>query len=229
MKYPRNTRIFRGQLDVAPVACLFFVTAILLFLHSQIVFTPGVRLDLHPGTDIKKPSLYIDSDGLFHYQGTRMSPSAFEKRIRADAEKNTLPTALTLQIDPRVTTNSVNKVRELAAELSFAIEPPGTRIELPELPDQPGARSPSVIVAVNLNGQFFFENQLVSKIDDLRKRLTRAAREAREPMTLVLRLDKAVAVDTVVQLSEMAREAGFSDVILATRPALKPVEINTQK
>ena len=48
MKLPRNTRIFRGQLDVAPVASIFFMTAILLFLYSSIVFTPGVRLDLHP-------------------------------------------------------------------------------------------------------------------------------------------------------------------------------------
>jgi biopolymer transport protein ExbD len=228
MKYPRNTRIFRGQLDVAPVACLFFVTAILLFLHSQIVFTPGVRLDLHPITDTKRPSVYIGADGLFSYAGERMSQSSFEKKLRSDAEKNTLPTALVLQVDPRVSTNSVNTVRELAAELNIAIEPPGTRIELPETPDQPGAKSPSVVVAVNLNGQFFFENQLVINSQDLQQRLIRAAKESREPMTLVLKLDKAVAVDTFVQLSEMAREAGFRDAILATRPALKPVEGETR-
>lgn len=228
MKYPRNTRIFRGQLDVAPVACLFFVTAIILFLHSQMVFTPGVRLDLHPSTDSKRPSLYIDGEGLFVYQGTRMSPASFEKRLRNDADKNTLPTTLVLQVDPRISTNAIKKVQELAAEFSIAIEPPGTRIELPEAPDQPGAKSPSVIVAVNLNGQYFFENQLVSKKEDLQQRLTRAAKESREPMTLVLRLDKAVAVDTFVQLCEMARDAGFNDVILGTRPMLKPVAETVQ-
>ena len=225
MKYPRNTRIFRGQLDVAPVACLFFVTAILLFLHSQMVFTPGVRLDLHPSTDSKRPSLYIDGEGLYVYQGDRMSASSFEKRIRNDAEKNILPSTLALQVDPRVSTNVLNKIQELSAEFSIAIEPPGTRIELPETPEQPGARTPSVIVAVNLNGQLFFENQLVSKTEDLQQRLVRAAKESREPMTLILKLDKAVQIDTFVQLCEMARDAGFADVILGTRPMLKPPAI----
>jgi biopolymer transport protein ExbD len=228
MKYPRNTRIFRGQLDVAPVACLFFVTAIFLFLHSQVVFTPGVRLDLHPSADLKRPSLYIDGEGLFVFQGTRMSQSSFEKRLRSDAGKNTLPTTLALQVDPRVSTNAINKVQELAAELGFAVEPPGTHIELPETPDQPGAKSPSVIVAVNLNGQFFFEDQLVSKKEDLRQSLVRAAKQSREPLTLVLRLDKAVAIDTFVQLCDMARDAGFADVILATRPMLKPASLQVQ-
>ena len=222
MKYPRNTRIFRGQLDVAPVACLFFVTAILLFLHSQMVFTPGVRLDLHPSTDPNRPSLYIDAAELYVYQGTRMSPGAFEKRIRAEADKDSMPSTLIFQVDPRVSTNTIGRVQQLAAELGLGIEPPGTRIELPENPEQPGVKTSSVIVAVNRNGQFFLENQLVNKKEDLQQRLVRAAKASREPMTLVLKLDKAVAVETFVQLSEMAREAGFGDVILATRPMLKP-------
>jgi biopolymer transport protein ExbD len=151
-----------------------------------------------------------------------MSQSSFEKRLRADSDKDTLPTSLILQVDPRVSTNTINKVQQLSAELGFAIEPPGTRIELPETPEQPGARTPSVIIAVNLNGQYFFENQLVSEKEDLQERLARAAKASREPMTLVLKLDKAVEVDTFVQLCEMAREAGFSDVILGTRPMIKP-------
>src|SRR3954470_17377297 len=99
MKFPRNTRIFRGQLDMAPVACLFFATALMLFLHSQIVFVPGVRLDLHPSTDTNRPSLYIDSEDLFHYGASTMSQSAFLKRLRADAEKGRAPNTIVLQAD----------------------------------------------------------------------------------------------------------------------------------
>lgn len=224
MKYPRNTRIFRGQLDVAPVACLFFMTAILLFLHSQIVFSPGVRLDLHPSADTNRPSLYIDSENIFHYAGSTMSAASFVKRVHADAAKNKLPSTLVLQTELGVSTNSINAVRELAGEGLFTLEPPGSRIELPEVPDQPGVTTPAVIVAVNMNGQFFYENQLVKDPSELQVRLAAAAKQSREPLTLVLRLDKAVAVETFIQLSEMARQAGFRDAVLSTRPPLKPVE-----
>ncbi len=228
MKFPRNTRIFRGQLDVAPVACFFFTTAILLFLHSQIVFVPGVRLDLHPSADTNRPSLYIDGEGLFHFGDasngvSRMSQQGFVKRIRAEAAKAKGPAALRIQTEPTTPPEAIMAVRALAAELSIGLESPGTRIELPVSPDQPGSKSPSLVVAVNLSGQLFYENQLVDE-KDLQPKLARAAAQAREPLTLILRLDRATAVETFVRLSEMARKAGFRDVILGTRPPLKPVD-----
>jgi biopolymer transport protein ExbD len=224
MKFPRNTRIFRGQLDMAPVACLFFATALMLFLHSQIVFVPGVRLDLHPMTSTNRPSLFIDSQDLFNYAGSTMSQSSFLKRLRAEADKGRAPGTIVLQADLGASTNAVNAVRALAAELSIALEPPGMRIALPVVPDQPGVNTPSVIVAVNANGQYFFENQLVAQDAELQARLAQAAALAREPLTLELRMDREVVVDIFVKLSEMARKAGFAQVVLGTRPALRPVE-----
>jgi biopolymer transport protein ExbD len=75
-----------------------------------------------------------------------------------------------------------------------------------------------------MNGQFFYENQLVKDPSELQQHLAEAAKKSREPLTLILRLDKAVAVETFIQLSEMARQAGFRDAVLSTRPPLKPVE-----
>src|SRR3954469_6376834 len=196
MKFPRNTRIFRGQLDMAPVACLFFATALMLFLHSQIVFVPGVRLDLNPSKDTNRPSLFIDAEDLFHYADSTMSGSAFVKRLRADAEKGKAPNTLILQVDMGASTNAINTVRTAAAELSIALEPPGMRIALPVSTNQPGVNGPSVIVAVNANGQFFYENQLVQKEADLEARLAAAAAAARAPLTLELKMDRAVVVDT---------------------------------
>jgi biopolymer transport protein ExbD len=181
MKFPRNTRIFRGQLDMAPVACLFFATALMLFLHSQIVFVPGVRLDLNPSKDTNRPSLFIDAEDLFHYADSTMSGSAFVKRLRADAEKGKAPNTLILQVDMGASTNAINTVRTAAAELSIALEPPGMRIALPVSTNQPGVNGPSVIVAVNANGQFFYENQLVQKEADLEGKLAAAAAAARAP------------------------------------------------
>src|SRR6185436_19035308 len=110
MKFPRNTRIFRGQLDVAPVACVFFTTALFLFLHSQIVFVPGVRLDLQPSRDTNRPSLFIDAEDLFHYGDVTLSRGSFLRRLKADAEKLKAPGTIILQVDPSASTNSVNEV-----------------------------------------------------------------------------------------------------------------------
>src|ERR1043165_7333518 len=175
MKFPRNTRIFRGQLDMAPVACLFFATALMLFLHSQVVFVPGVRLDLNPSKDTNRPSLFIDSEDLFHYGDSTMSGSAFVKRLRTDAEKGRAPNTIILQVDMKATTNALNTIRTTAAELSNALEPPGMRIALPVSTNQPGVNGPTIIVAVRSNGQFFYENQLVQKEADLEAKLTQAA------------------------------------------------------
>lgn len=221
MKLPRNTRIFRGQLDVAPVASVFFMTAILLFLHSAIVFTPGIRLDLKPIISTNTPSIYIDSEGLFHYQDSLVSEVAFERRLREEAREGRAPKSFILQTEPAAPTNSVNLVRKLSAELGIPIEPHGARIELPEVPDQPGVTGPSVVVAVNASGQYFYESQLIASTN-LPARLQSAAKTAADPMTLILRLDKAVPFETVVNLSQIAREAGFARVALATRPPLKP-------
>lgn len=209
---------------MAPVACLFFTTALMLFLHSQIVFVPGVRLDLTPSRDTNRPSLFIDSEDLLHYGNETMSAAGFVKRVRGDAEKGRAPQTIILQIDQAATTNAIDVVRQLAAELSIGLESPRMEITLPVSPDQPGVNAASVIVAVNANGQVFYENQLVQKDADLESRLMKAAAAAREPMTLILRMDRAVAVETFVKLSDMARKAGFNQVVMATRPALRPVE-----
>ena len=42
MKFPRNARIFRGQLDAAPFAAVFFLLVIFMMLGS-LVYTPGAR------------------------------------------------------------------------------------------------------------------------------------------------------------------------------------------
>ncbi len=46
MRFPRHARIFRGQLDAAPFAGVFFLVLIFLTFNSQLVFTPGVHIEL---------------------------------------------------------------------------------------------------------------------------------------------------------------------------------------
>ena len=45
MKFARNARLLRSQLDVAPFAAVFFLLVIFMMLGS-LVYTPGARLEL---------------------------------------------------------------------------------------------------------------------------------------------------------------------------------------
>ena len=50
MKFPRNARILRSQLDAAPFAAVFFLLVMFMMLGS-LIYTPGARLELQlPGS-----------------------------------------------------------------------------------------------------------------------------------------------------------------------------------
>jgi len=136
MKFPRNVRIFRGHLDAAPFAGVFFLLIIFVLLAS-LVYTPGFSI--------------------------RLSEAP-------------------------------------AAELS-------------------GVSGPLMAVAVDANGQLYFENQLIQR-EELRRRLIKAAQNSREPLTLVIKEDKGVTHEMEIQLAELARDPkiNITQVLLETLP-----------
>lgn len=136
MRFPRHARIFKGQLDAAPFAGVFFLVLIFLTFNSQLVFTPGVR------------------------------------------------------------------------------------VELPQADGLPGTANPSVAVVVDRSGQFYFENQVIGEAG-LRQRLRTAAEQARSRqarLTLVILADQLTPTEVTFRLGELAREAGVSELLQATRP-----------
>ena len=99
---------------------------------------------------------------------------------------------------------------------------PGVRValDLPEAGELTGVAGPTVVVAVDHAGHFYFENQMVAEAV-LRSRLRAAVKKfqkSAEPVTLVMQADKAVAYEVVIRLAEMAREEGIKEVLQATRP-----------
>ncbi len=132
MKFPRNARIFRGRLDVAPFATVFFLLAIFLMLAS-LVYTPCVNL------------------------------------------------------------------------------------ELPVANDLPGTDKPTVAVAVDGNGRFYFENQLIDEAR-LRAKLRHTVSNSPAPVTLLVEADKSVTYERLVGLTLLARDAGIQSAWLATLP-----------
>jgi biopolymer transport protein ExbD len=145
MKFARNAKVFRGQIDFAPIASVLFLLVIFLLLNSGLVFTPGVKIDLPLAT----------------------------------------PEPL------------------------------------------PGTDRPTVVVAIAPGGQFYFDHQVIAP-DVLRSRLVALA-QARTNLTLVVQADKSVRYDVVVRLSQMARETGIHEILLALRPESLPVSTGNSR
>ena len=89
----------------------------------------------------------------------------------------------------------------------------------------PGTDKPTVAVAVDAGGRYYFANQLVGE-DKLKAALKIAVRRSREPLTLVIHADKAVTFEQLVRLTMLASEAGIKNTLLATLPGFvsTPVE-----
>src|SRR5271155_3227612 len=94
---------------------------------------------------------------------------------------------------------------------------PGISLQPPTANDLPGIDKPSVAVAVDSSGRYYFANEIVSEAQ-LKSRLATAAKNSREPLTLVIHADKAVTYDQLVHLTLLARDAGIQNALLATLP-----------
>jgi len=95
----------------------------------------------------------------------------------------------------------------------------GLHVELqpPTASDLPGTDKPSVAVAIDSSGRFYFANKIIAE-NELSNDLAAAAKNSREPLTLVVHADKSVTYEQLVRLTMVAREAGIRDVLLATLP-----------
>jgi biopolymer transport protein ExbD len=96
---------------------------------------------------------------------------------------------------------------------------PGVRVELPRAEGLPGTDRPTVAVAVDASGRFYFENQLVDR-NQLQARLRLASNKSPAPVTLVVQADKAVTEESLMNLAMLAGSAGINDLLLATLPPL---------
>jgi biopolymer transport protein ExbD len=124
MKFPRNARIFRGQLDAAPFAAVFFLLIIFLMLSSR-VYTPGVRLRLPvagdlPGTDKPTVAVAIDAQGRLYYENRLIGVNQLADRLRKAAAESPKALALIVQADQDVRNETLVKLAMLAREAGLA-------------------------------------------------------------------------------------------------------------
>jgi biopolymer transport protein ExbD len=98
---------------------------------------------------------------------------------------------------------------------------PGLPIQLPEGGDLPGTDNPTVAVAVDATGNFYFDNQLCDA-ERLKQRLRAAVENSREPLKLVVLAHKDARIDVTIRLGILARSVGIGVMHLAVRPPLVP-------
>ena len=125
MRFPRNVRLLRGQLDAAPFAAVLFLLVMFLML-STLVYTPGARLELQlpadkglPGTDKPTVSVAIDADGRLYYENQWIDEGALRTRLLQAKNKSAEPQTLIVQADKRVAHDRVMRLTTLAHEVGI--------------------------------------------------------------------------------------------------------------
>jgi biopolymer transport protein ExbD len=120
MKFRRNARIIRGQLDVAPFAAVFFLLVIFLMTGS-LVYTPGVRLQLPvasdlPGWDQPSVSVAIDKNGRLYFENQWIEENELRGRLQTVAKSSNQPLTLLVQADKEATYEMILRLRLLARD-----------------------------------------------------------------------------------------------------------------
>ena len=122
MKFARNARILRSQLDAAPFAAIFFLLVIFMMLGS-LIYTPGARLELQlpqanglPGTDKRTVSVAIDADGRLYYENQWIEEKALRGRLQEAARKSSEPLPLVVQADKSVSYERLMRLTLLARD-----------------------------------------------------------------------------------------------------------------
>lgn len=101
--------------------------------------------------------------------------------------------------------------------LSSRLYTPGVKITLPAGNDLPGTDKPTVTVALDEFGRYYYQNQIIEEAM-LKERLREANASSPEPLTLVILMDESVRYKNLQRLQMLARDAGINDAMVATSP-----------
>jgi biopolymer transport protein ExbD len=126
MRFRRNARMLRGQLDAAPYAAVFFLLVIFMMLGS-LVYTPGARLQLQlpqasglPGTDKPSVSVAIDADGRLYYENQWIREIDLRRQLQAVVKKSAEPLTLIVYADKEVSYEKCLRLAMLAQEAGIS-------------------------------------------------------------------------------------------------------------
>jgi len=140
MKFPRNARMLRSQLDFAPFASVCFLLVIFVMLGS-LVYTPGVPIQLPvadglPGTDKPTITVAVDASGGLYYLNQRIEERALTNRFREAVLSAAEPLTLVIRADKDVTEANLIRLGLLARDAGITN---GLLVTLPRLISAPSA------------------------------------------------------------------------------------------
>jgi biopolymer transport protein ExbD len=126
MKFPRNARILRSQLDAAPVAAVFLLLVIFVMLGS-LVYTPGVHIGLPatdtpdgagdlPGTDQPTISVALDAGNRLFFANQLITERELKVRLAQAVTNSPAPLTLVVQADKSVTLENYVRLTLLARD-----------------------------------------------------------------------------------------------------------------
>jgi biopolymer transport protein ExbD len=125
MKFQRRAKIFRGKLDVAPFAALFFLVLCFVMMRS-LLYTPGMSVQVSPpvadgfsGTDNPTVTVAITANGQFVFENAVVDEnalrSALQKKVLASPKPSKQLTLIVIP-DKSVSYDVLTKVRTLARD-----------------------------------------------------------------------------------------------------------------
>ncbi len=142
MRFPRANKIFRGQLDAAPFAGVFFLLVIFMLLSSSMVFLPGVPISLPdaanlPGTTNATLVVAVDAAGQIYFDNQLTPENQLKVHLRVAAQSSSEPLTLVVQADKSVTYETLIHLSQLAQEAGIKEVLLATRPPVTPVPDPP--------------------------------------------------------------------------------------------
>jgi biopolymer transport protein ExbD len=119
MKFPRNARIFRGQLDAAPFASVFFLLVIFVMLGSML-YAPGIQVTLPSAGDLPlagtdRPTITVAvTTNAMYFKNQQISEDEFSNHLSSAAGSSAQPLTLVVQADKEVTEQQLIHLTVLA-------------------------------------------------------------------------------------------------------------------
>jgi len=134
MRFPHNTRIFRGQIEAAPFISVFFLLVIFLILQSSFVFTPGLPIQLPvgeglPGAENPTVSVAVDASGNFYFDNQICDEARLRDQLIAAVTANQEPVTLVVLAHQDAKVDVLLRLGSLASSIGIrnvlqAVRPP---------------------------------------------------------------------------------------------------------
>ena len=121
MKLPRNSKVFRGQFDVAPFVGVFFLLLIFVLLDKQITFVPGVPVRLPEASTFSgfrgpAMSVIVKSGGQFYFDNRELKADEMLFEMRQVVSQFEQPLTLIVQTDTNVSQGVLMELYAMARQ-----------------------------------------------------------------------------------------------------------------